>query len=389
MLDAIVLGLGAAGSATLYQLAKRGAAVLGVDRHAPPHALGSSHGDTRLTRLAIGEGEGYTPLALRSHAIWREIERETGAALLSVTGGLIISSAAQRSRSHVAGFFANTLAAARKHGIEHERLDAAGIRARFPQFAVRDDERGYFEPGAGFLRPEACIAAQLGLAEKHGAAIRRNEAVRDYHEEGGGVRVETDRGEYRARRLVIAAGPWLPGLLEPELARLFTVSRQVLHWFGVRGPAGRFDPGRFPVFIWELQGRSQPVYGFPAIDGPGGGVKLATEQHTRATTPDDVDREVPPEESRAMFEELVAPFFPDLSPQRVKAVSCLYTATPDFHFVVDRHPRMGAAIVASPCSGHGFKHSAAIGEAIAELVLEGASRIDLGGFRLDRFAPRV
>lgn len=378
--DAIVLGLGAMGSATLWQLARRGARVLGLDRHAPPHDRGSSHGDTRITRLAIGEGAGYTPLALRSHALWREIERETGADLLTVTGGLVISGAGERARCHVPGFFANTLDAALRHGIAHEILDAAAIRRRFPAFAVRDDEVGYLEHGAGFLRPEACVAAQLSLARRHGAEVRLEEPATGFAADGGGVRVRTARGEYRARRAVVTAGPWLPGLLGGAWRGRFAVRRQALHWFAIRATPEDFDPARFPVFIWELPGGGEPIYGFPAIEGPGGGVKVATEQHLTETTPEACERAVDPAESRALFETKVAPCFPGLSPACVKAVTCLYTTTADSRFVIEPHPEVPGAIVASPCSGHGFKHSAALGEALAQLATEGASRIDLSAF---------
>src|SRR5687768_3259046 len=162
-LDAIVVGLGAFGAATTYQLAKSGARVLGIDQYSPPHALGSSHGDTRITRLAIGEGDAYVPLAARSHEIWRELEAATAKDLLTVTGGLWISSSARRAETHVKDFFANTLAAARRFGIAHQVLEAKDIGKRFPQFRVSPNETGYYEPGAGFVRPEACIAAQLGL----------------------------------------------------------------------------------------------------------------------------------------------------------------------------------------------------------------------------------
>src|SRR5271168_955765 len=187
--DAIVIGLGAMGSAALYQLAKRGVRVAGFDRFSPPHDQGSSHGDTRITRLAIGEGAHYTPLVKRSHAIWRAIEKETGADLLTQCGELIISSTARKSSIHVEGFFQNTVDAARKFGIAHELLDANQIRARFPQFNVRDDETGYFEPEAGFVRPEACIGAELFLAEKHGATIHRNEPVLSFAPSANGVSV--------------------------------------------------------------------------------------------------------------------------------------------------------------------------------------------------------
>jgi sarcosine oxidase len=385
--DAIVLGLGAMGSAALYQLALRGANVLGIDRYSPPHAEGSSHGDSRITRQAIGEGAQYTPLVLRSNEIWREIEKRTGASLLTVTGGLVISSAAPHALCHVPGFFDNTVAAARKHGIGHELLDAAQIRARFPQFAVRDNEVGYYEPGAGFLRPETCVAAQLSLAEVHGAAIRRDEQVLRYAQVGGGVQVETAQGIYSADRLIITAGPWIAGLLDHACARHFSVTRQVLYWFDVAGPIERFAPGRFPVFIWELQASRQGIYGFPAIDGAGGGVKVASEQNERRTTPEAVVREVSEIETRVMYDTLVAANLPGLSGDCVRSVACLYTVTPDGHFLIDRHPEMERVIIASPCSGHGFKHSAAIGEALAELALEGKSALDLGSFAFNRLAP--
>ncbi|TMG85322.1 MAG: N-methyl-L-tryptophan oxidase, partial [Betaproteobacteria bacterium] len=211
--DTIVLGLGAMGSATLCQLARRGNGVLGIDQFSPPHALGSSHGDTRITRLAIGEGEQYTPLALRSHQLWRELERETGTELLTTCGGLIISSSAKTSRSHVENFFDNTLAAARKFAIAHEVLDAAEIRRRFPRFNVADDEQGYLERDSGFLRPEACVRAQLMMAERRGAEIHREERVSRFDASANAVTVTTDKNTYMTGTLIVTAGPWLPGLV--------------------------------------------------------------------------------------------------------------------------------------------------------------------------------
>lgn len=372
------------GSAAVYQLARRRNQVLGLDRFSPPHEYGSTHGDTRITRQAIGEGEQYTPLSLRSYDLWREIERETGKDLLTVTGGLIISSAGDRSTSHVADFFENTIAAARKYGIRHDILDATDIRRKFPQFRVRDNEVAYYEYEAGFLRPEECVAAQLSLAERHGAEIHRNEAVEEFTQTNGAVRVRTRSGEYEARRLIVSAGPWLPTLLAQDYTKLFTVFRQVLVWLDITGPIERFLPGTFPVFIWELQNTAHGVYGFPAINGPHGGLKIATEQYDRSTTADSVTREVSEGEVRTFYEQLVAPRFPDLSGRCIKAVSCLYTVTPDSGFVIDTHPEYPSVIVASPCSGHGFKHSAAIGEALAEIVVDGTSALDLSRFGIAR-----
>jgi sarcosine oxidase len=382
--DIVVLGLGAMGSAAAFQLAKRGRNVLGLDQFAPPHRLGSSHGETRITRLAIGEGEHYTPLVMRSHELWREIEQETGADLLTVTGGLIISSTARTARLHVDQFFSNTVVAAEKYRIPHQILSAQDIRRRFPPFHVRDDEIGYYEPSAGFLRPEACIGAQLQFARKYGAAIHTNEKVLGFEASADEVTVTTDLRTYTAATLIISAGAWLPGLLGDKYAAPFKVLRQLLFWFDVKGPITPFLPPDCPIFIWELQGPRQAIYGFPAIDGTEGGVKVATQQYERTTTPDTVDRDVSAEEAAAMH-AYVAPYLPDLSSRCIKAVSCLYTVTPDAEFVIDFHPESKRVIVASPCSGHGFKHSAAIGEALAELAVHGKSHFDLSAFRFSRF----
>jgi len=384
--DTIVLGLGAMGSAATYQLAKRGNKVLGIDQFSPPHIFGSSHGDTRITRQAIGEGEQYTPLALRSYEIWREIEKETGKKLLEMNGGLIISSGAKTAINHVENFFENTIAAARKYNIKHEILDASQIRERFPQFNVQDNETGYYEYNAGFLRPEECVGSQISLAEKYGAQIHRNEKVESFSENDGIVRVKTNFGEYEAKKLIVSAGPWFPALIEEEYAKFFKVIRQVLFWFDVKTSIERFEPKNFPIFIWELQGSKQGMYGFPAIDGQNGGVKIASEQYETTTTADTVNREVSEEEIKAMYENFIAPYFPDLSDKCVKAISCLYTVTPDSHFVIDTHPKYPSVIIASPCSGHGFKHSAAIGEVLAQLAIDGKSKIDINSFSIKRFA---
>ena len=383
--DAIVLGLGAMGSAAIYQLAARQVKVLGIDRFSPPHIEGSSHGDTRITRLAIGEGSQYTPLALRSHEIWRELERDTGRSLLTTNGGLIISSAAKTSVTHVATFFANTLAAAKRFNIAHEVLDAREIRRRFPRFNVADDEVGYFESSAGFVRPEACIGAQLALAEAKGATIHRNETVLGFDASEAGVTATTDRAIYSCAHLIVAAGPWLPELVGHDVAKLFAIHRQVLYWFHIERNHDEFSADRFPIFIWELQGKPQGVYGFPAIDGPRGGIKVSTETFEATTTTRTVERNVTAEEIATLYRDYVAPYLRGVGSRCIRTATCLYTVSPDFGFVIDRHPHSERVIIASPCSGHGFKHSAAIGEALAERIVDGRSRIDLDAFGLHRF----
>ena len=349
------------GSAAAYQLAKRGLRVLGIDRYAPPHANGSHCGESRITRKAIGEGDVYVPLALRSYEIWREIEAELpGEDLLRVVGGLWISSPRRQVEIHVADFFDKTVAAARRFGIAHEILDAAAIRRRFPVFRVRDDEAGYYEPDAGYLRPEACVRAQLALATARGAELLTGERVTRIEQRGDGVLVTTDKGEYRAGQAIVSSGAGIVELL-PELAPRFTISRQVQYWFEADGHED------LPVWIWELQGRNHAIYGFPSH---GGVAKVATESFAR---------EIPPEE---MHDSLVAPFLDGVKRRCVKTVRCLYTATADFRFLIDRHPGMDRVLVASPCSGHGFKHSAAIGEAVAQWIVDGRPALDLSPFRL-------
>ncbi len=387
LFDTAVVGLGAMGSAALWQLARRGQSVVGIDRWAPPHAHGSTHGETRVTRQAIGEGEHYTPFALRSHELWREIEAATATDLLTLTGGLIISGPGATAAVHVPGFLDTTIGAARRYDIPHEVLDAAEIRRRFPAFRVRDDETGYYEPGAGFVRPERCVTAQLQLAERSGATLRLGERVLEVGPEGSGVLVRTDRSRYLAGRAVLTAGPWLPELLESPLARHFTVTRQVLYWFAPSGPIDPFLPGRFPVFIWEPAGLPEGLYGFPAIGGADGGVKVAPAAYGEPTTADGTTRTVNPDEIAQVYAMLVAPCFPGLGARCVKAITCLYTVTPDAGFVIDRHPEQDGLLLVSPCSGHGFKHSAALGEAVAEWLTEGRSRLDLSPFRLTRFDP--
>jgi sarcosine oxidase len=381
----LVIGLGAMGSAAAYHLAKRRHPVLGIDRYRPPHPHGSTHGETRITREAIGEGQHYSPFAIRSHELWREIEREIGRELLTPTGLLVISSAGGSATMHVPGFLETTVAAARRYGIPHELLSAADIRKRCPAFNVDPEEVGYFEPGAGYLRPEACVAAQLELAERYGAELHYGEKVLQVEQAGARVVVRTDRATYIAEHVILSAGPWLPELLGGGRAGPFSVTRQVLYWFAPRESVAPFLPERFPVFIWEPRHAAEALYGFPAIDGPAGGVKVASGAYGETTTPDTVEPPVDERSIERMYETLVAPCLPDLSGRCLKALTCLYTVTPDAGFVIDRHPDHDRVLIVSPCSGHGFKHSTAIGEAVAELVTEGDSRLDLSPFRLARF----
>ena len=377
--DAIVLGLGAMGSAATYQLAIRGASVLGIDQLKPPHELGSTHGDTRITRIACGEGPEYSSFARRSHEIWRDIESRTGRELFTQTGLLMISGKGRRSAEHgKPEFLKNTVTAADQAKVRYEMLDGKAIRQRFPAFNVNDDDEAYFDEVSGFVRPESCVEAQLQLAAISGATLRFYEKVLKFEPDGDGVQVTTGAGTYRAGKLIITAGPWINQVL--GLDRQFSITRQVLYWFGLKDPNqyAEFLPKRFPVYIWQIPA-PQSIYGFPLIGRPEQGVKIATEQYDDATTPDTVRRSVSPDEITEMFRTYVGPFFPGLDETCVKAKVCLYTCVKDARFIIDHHPDMKNVVVASPCSGHGFKHSAAIGETLAQMAL-GQSHLDVSKF---------
>lgn len=385
--DVIVAGLGAMGSATVYQLTRLGASVLGIDRHTPPHAFGSTHGDTRITRLAIGEGTEYVPLVRRSHEIWRDIERRTGAALLRQCGGLLMAVPDGRAGHRDGGFLGRTLTSARRFEIPSEVLTTAQIQTRFPQFQLRGTEQGYYEPTAGFVRPERCVEAQLRLARQGGADLRLSERVMSYRDDGRSVTVTTSEGAHSAAKLVVSAGPWVDALV-PDLASRFTVYRQVLYWFAIQDTSRYESYAEMPVYMWEFGvGADDFVYGFPMVDGPEGGAKVATESYVGATTPDAVAREVTQQETDQMYERYVKGRLPGLSRTCVKARSCLYTVTDGGGFVIDLHPADRNVLVVSPCSGHGFKHSAAIGEVVAQLATTGRSDIDISAFRLSQSGP--
>lgn len=373
--DLLVIGLGAVGSATLLHAAGQGASVRGIDRFAPPHAHGSTHGESRITRLAIGEGAEYVPLVRRSHELWRALEAASGQSLYVACGGLVLARRGLASPMHgQASFFDHTLAVARAHGIGHELLDADGIAARWPQFGLSGDEQGYHEPEAGYVRPEACVAAQLALARERGAQIGTGERLLGWQVDARGLRIETDRARYRPGQAVLALGAWLPGMLGPAAPPL-RVTRQVLHWFAADPPAAYAD-SRFPIFIWNWGAAPGEVfYGFPDL---GGGVKVATE-HDAPCDPDRVERVVRAQESADLHARHVVGRLHGVSARVLRTATCLYTEAPGARFLVDRLD-LGGPIIASACSGHGFKHSAALGEALAAWALSGVRPAVLAPF---------
>jgi sarcosine oxidase len=375
--EVIVVGAGAIGAAVSWQLALRDGSVIALDRYAPPHDGGSTHGESRITRLAVGEGEEYVPLVRRSHEIWREIERESGRALLAQTGGVVIG-------GPQSDFLARTREIARRHQIAHETLDAAELRTRFPMFAAGEQSRAYYEPEAGYVRPEAAVAAQLALAAKAGVALRLGEPVLEWRASPEGVRVRTSVDTHDADQLVLCPGAWI-GQLFPEGRELFAVYRQLLLWFPIVDEPP--DLRKMPVFVWDFGGERagfvhlHGFYGFPPLAGPSGGVKVATEQFERTTAPDGAQHPATPAEAEHMRENVLGERLPWLGRRPLRTVSCLYTSTRGSRFVIDRHPGHTNVMIVSACSGHGFKHSPAVGEAVAQWITDGCPDVDLRPFR--------
>lgn len=373
--DVIIAGLGAMGSAGADQFALRGRRVLGLDRFAPPHALGSSHGESRIIREAYFEHPQYVPIVQRAFECWEDLERATGRTLMRRTGGVMIGA---EGGTLVTG----ALRSAEAWKLPFEMLDAAEIARRWPAFRPREGTVGVWEPRSGTLDPEACVAAQLERARRNGADLRDDEPVLSWRADGEGVEVTTARGRYQAARLLLAAGAWNARLLQ-DLVLPLSVARQTLFWFEPASHAERFDAARFPIWIWEhAPGRF--FYGFPASAK---GVKLAIHHEGEATDPDHVRREVGAEEVEKM-RGMLRDYLPDANGKLNDAAVCLYTNTPDEHFIVDHHPEHRQVVFVSACSGHGFKFASAMGEVLADLLLLGRSRFDLGLFRLGRFAAR-
>lgn len=386
--EVVVLGLGAMGAATVYQLAKAGVKVVGIDRHHPPHNLGSSHGDTRITRLSVGEGAQYVPIVRNSHRIWRELEALSGESLFEQSGLLVLTSSADFDPQDQTDFTLRTINLAQTYGIEHEILSAEQIRQRFPQFAnVHDSAIGYFEPGGGFVRPERCIDVQLKLAEQHGATLYKGETVTAITSSEEGVTVTTDRRTLFANKLVISAGNWSGELLGEPYENLLSVYRQKLFWFELEEGAGLV--GHSPTFILTHgRGDDKVNYGFPALPGEGS-LKIATAQYHTSSSPQTIERTVSAAEAQDMYEHQVRDHLAGVTSKVLKSAVCAYTVTPDRHFIIDEHPSLQHTLFVSACSGHGFKHSAALGEAFAQWCTRGSTDLDLSSFSLKRFEGKL
>lgn len=374
--DVIILGLGAMGSAAARHLAQRRAKVLAIEQFTPSHNMGSSHGGTRMIRQAYWESPDYIPLVLRAYELWEALERDAGAKLLTITGGLILGSAD--------GQLVKTgIAAAEAHGIPYSVLSRGEVRERFPVITPLEDDVAVHEKLAGFLFPEECIRAHLKLASLDGADLHFGEKVLNWIPHPGRVEVSTDRATYEAEHLVIAAGPWT----NESLRHVFPlrVTRQVMAWIDPAGGIEPFLPARFPVFLCESPEDGYLGYGFPAVDGPSGGVKGAIHGSDIECTPQTIDRVIHEFDCSEVIRRL-RPRFPALGGEILKAQTCMYTMSPDEHFIIGQHPHYPAVSVACGFSGHGFKFAPVVGEILADLATEGHTKHPIGIFSPTRFS---
>ena len=377
--DVAVIGLGALGSSTLWQLGKSGKKILGIDQFSPPHTMGSSHGETRITRLAVGEGMDFVPIVKRSHEIWGDLESLTGNTIMTTTGGLLFDSGIQSWAKHGSeGFFERTVSFAQQGNIPYEVFDAKELRKRFSEFNLEESGKVYYEPSAGFLRPELAISTQLQLAEQSGAVLKTHTKVLGISPvPGGGVQIHTNQGTFEAGQAVISAGPWVKDFVPSFVKTQFKICRQILHWIPKKGNA--FELGKTPVFMWGYDsGPEDFIYGFPSLDGQT--IKVASESFVERNHPDTISREVSDAECGDFIQNKISDRLNHIEKKVVQSKVCIYTVTSDSYFVVDELPDFPEVLVASACSGHGFKHSAGLGEAIADKILEKETRFDLGVF---------
>jgi sarcosine oxidase len=371
--DVIVVGVGAMGASTCWELARRGVRVLGLERFDIPNIRGSSHGFSRMIRMAYYEHPDYVPLLRRAYERWEQLEKATGQKLLFITGGLYMG----RPESEV---ISGSLAAAKQHQLAHELIDHASLKHRYPQFELPADHVGLLEPRAGFLVPERVIATYVEDALASGAEIHGHEAVESWSSTGGGVRVKTNCAEYSADKIIFCGGAWSGKLLR-DFGIELVVTRQVLGWVWPKQPA-LFELGTLPVWAIDRPGGSI-WYGFPMM-AKSPGFKIALHATGSVTDPDQVNREITAADEET-FRPCLRKYIPRADGPVMSMRTCLYTNSPDSHFIIDRHPKLPNVILACGFSGHGFKFASVVGEVLADYATRGKTDLPAKFLGLSRF----
>lgn len=372
--DAIVIGAGVMGSAAAYHLAKQGRRALLLEQFEIGHSRASSHGESRIFRFAYDNPE-YARLAMQCKPMWRELEREAGEALLLDSDQLDFTD--EPAHHHEVLDVANTLV---QIGAPFEQLDAAQLKQRYPQWHLGDDAIAVKSPDSGILRATRCVQNMVAQAAQHGATVRECEAVTKIEDAGDDVQVTTDKGTYRARKLVIAGGAWLNGLLAHIGLQLpLKITQEQVVYFKPLANAPAYERGTFPIFIhW----RSHDVgYGFPIIGAPG--VKIGFHHDHYVIDPN--DERVTRESVTARLHAYAQRYLPEAAGEAFEPTACIYTTTPDEDFVVDVAPAHPNILVSSSCSGHGFKFGIGIGKALADLALTGQTDMNIGHIRWRNF----
>lgn len=374
--DVIVVGVGAMGAATCWQLARRGIRTLGLEQFDVPHSRGSSHGYSRMTRMAYHENPAYVQLLRRAYQLWGELEQESGEVILHAVGGLYMGA---ENGPLVRG----SLQSAREHKLPYELLDRQALHDRYPQFEVPDDWVGLLEAKGGFLIPELAICAMTQLAMMKGCRIQAHESVVAWDADADGVTVRTRRGTYHADQIVFTSGAWAHKILPPINGRLL-ITRQVLGWVWPSEPA-RFRLGTLPVWMID-RGDTSLYYGFPMITlSPG--LKIALHEPLSLTDPDAVNRVINDEDEET-FRECLRRNIPTANGPLLALRTCLYENTPDGNFIIDQLPERRRVTFACGFSGHGFKFATVVGEILADLSTRSRSDLPIGFLRLDRFTAR-
>lgn len=374
--DVIVIGVGGMGSATVYELAKRGQNVLGIEQFEIPHEMGSSHGLTRIIRLAYYEDPSYVPLLHRTYELWRQLEADSGDKLFFQTGSVDAGYPDMQT-------FKGSLESCEEHNLEHEVLNGTELAARFPGYRFPPEVMAVFQPQGGLLIPERCISAAATVAQKHGATIHTGERVQGWDVTAdGGVSVTTDAATYTARKLVITSGAWAYKLV-PQITGLAEPERQVLIWLETKKP-DIFTPERFPV--WNAEVEEGRYYGFPEFNPSGEtpGMKYGRWHHREELVdPDEIDRNVYPEDE-SLLRQFGERYFPDGAGKTLDMAVCMFTNTKDEHWIIDTLPGAPQVSVAAGFSGHGFKMCSVVGEIMADLAEKGTTAHNIDLFKLAR-----
>jgi sarcosine oxidase len=369
--DVIVLGLGGMGAAAAYHLASRGKSVIGIDRYQPGHRYGSSHGKTRIIREAYFEAPEYVPLVRRAYQLWRELENDSGESLLSIHGLLTLGMSDSELVTGV-------LKSSEMYGIACESFGRDEVMSRFPGVVPSEGMIGVYEPTGGLLDPEKCIDVHLELARKHGAVIRDGERVTSWRSTTSGVEVITDQDTYRAEQLVIMAGPWTGEILNELSLPLECWRVFFAHYDSVK--RDYYTPDVFPITLWDTP--DGDFYVIPYL--PGQGMKVGRHDAGDVVDPETMKRTVDVAELRQQT-ETIERFMPGSTGRVLEAETCIYTVTPDHHFIIDRHPELENVMFACGFSGHGYKFASVVGEVMADLAEHGRTQHPIGFLSADRF----